>query len=269
VRDWQHFDDDEDSENEDEKENYAAMEASMKDYLEKVTAEREAKDLKDTREQINSCFEEISCFGLCHPGFAATKKKFKGSSKDVEPLFLHLLDRFCQRVFDEVAPKKIHGRDLTAPELMAYVAAYAKLFASGATFPEAATLLEATSSTNNTNAVNMALSAYQREMDRVAGPHCSSYVRPAELEEESKRIEKKSFEVFSSIANFGSKKDIEHARATLMDKIGGQFEMYNSLNDGRDPLAGMEMYVLLSLCYLQCLEPTSLTTDWFFPFIGT
>ena len=61
VRDWQNF------ETEDEQD-LESMEREMAEYLEHVTAERSATDLKETREQINSCFEEISCFMMTHPG---------------------------------------------------------------------------------------------------------------------------------------------------------------------------------------------------------
>jgi hypothetical protein len=48
--------------------------------------------------------------------------------------------------------QRIHGRHLTAPELRTYVGAYVKLFHEGASFPEAKTMLEATSAANNSNA---------------------------------------------------------------------------------------------------------------------
>ena len=68
IRDWQNFDTEDETD-------IASMEAEMAGYLEHVVREREASDLKDTREQINSCFEEISCFMLTHPGFAVIKNK--------------------------------------------------------------------------------------------------------------------------------------------------------------------------------------------------
>jgi len=239
LRDWQHFED-----GDDDDPSFEDMEKSMEKYLEKVIAERDAKDLKDTREQIVSCFEEISCYGLCHPGFAVTKKKFKGDVADIEDQFLQLLDRYCKRVFGTVEAKEIHGRSLTAAELKAYIRAYAELFKSGAKFPEAATLLEATASTNNTNAVNVALAAYQTEMDRIAGPTCTNYVNPEELSTVNKVHEDASLEVFASIANFGSSASIETARKQLQRELDKKFDVYNSLNDGRDPLKGVEVYMV-------------------------
>jgi atlastin len=239
VRDWQHFDD------EDDEEDYEAMEKSMEEYLKTVIAERDAKDLQDTREQIVSCFEKITCYGLSHPGFAVVKKKYTGDVDSIEPQFLNLLDRYCAKVFspETLQPKVIHGRELTAAELGTYIQTYADLFASGAKFPTAATLLEATASANNTNAVHMSLASYKETMDRVAGPHCTNYIRPEEIKDEHEGAAAATMEIFESIANFGSKGSIKEARTKVEDQIASSFEVYESLNNGRNPLLGLETYV--------------------------
>jgi atlastin len=152
------------------------------------------------------------------------------------------VDRYCARVFSQgsLKPKTIRGREITAVELGTYVKAYAELFASGAHFPEAATLLEATASANNTNAINLALTEYKDQMSRIAGPHCSNYIKPEELKELHEQVVKESLEVFDSIAAFGNPKAIEKAREKVTVSIKENFEMYSSLNDSRNPLAGME-----------------------------
>jgi len=65
VRDWQHYelDDDVDEDNQHDID-YGALQKSMEDYLQKVLAERSAKDLKETREQIFGCFANVNCYGL-------------------------------------------------------------------------------------------------------------------------------------------------------------------------------------------------------------
>jgi atlastin len=237
VRDWQNFEEEED---------YEAMEKEMEEYLDKVIADREAKDLQDTREQIRSCFEDVSCYAMTHPGMAVTKKKYTGDVKAMDETFLNLVDRYCARVFSQgsLKPKTIRGREITAVELGTYVKAYAELFASGAHFPEAATLLEATASANNTNAINLALTEYKDQMSRIAGPHCSNYIKPEELKELHEQVVKESLEVFDSIAAFGNPKAIEKAREKVTVSIKENFEMYSSLNDSRNPLAGMEAVLL-------------------------
>lgn len=248
VRDWQHFDDDIDDDGE-EGEDFEAMEKSMKSYLEKVMADREAKDLRDTREQIHSCFEEITCYGLSHPGNAVTKKKYGGEVGALDETFLHLLVRYCTRIFDAATlePKVIHGQVLTADQLGVYVQAYADLFSSGAKFPTAGTMLEATAKANNTNAVTTAMNRYKTLMNRIAGTTCTSYVAPEELKVDHRKCSDESLKLFRSVANFGSKKGIEEARHELLDEIHSSFSFYESLNESRNPLAGMELYVVLLL----------------------
>jgi atlastin len=216
----------------------------MADYLIQVLQERQAKDLQETREQINTCFERISCYGLCHPGFAVTKKKYTGDVNALEPLFLRLLDRYCHHVFEQAKPKTIHGRTLTAAELGSFVQAYADLFAhADSKFPTAATLLAATAQANNTSAVQLALSDYKSSMDRLVGPKCSTYLKQEELVQEHQRSVERSLEQFDSVATFGSSRNIEEARETLVQKLLERYEIYTSLNEGRNPLAGLETYV--------------------------
>ena len=239
VRDWQHFDDDDD----DDLETSEQKEASMQAYLNKVLGEREASDLKETREQILACFEQISCFGLPHPGMKVIKKNFDGSVNAIEEEFLQLLDRYCTKVFgqDTIQPKSIQGREITAVELGAYIKAYAELFAAGADFPEASTMLEATAAANNHNAVNQAIANYKETMDRIAGPKCTNYIKPDELKDHNRQAYQQSVQVFESMATFGSQRSIEKAKAAVMEKLEQDFEMYESLNDSRNPLVGLEM----------------------------
>jgi len=202
--------------------------------------------LQETREQILACFEKTTCFGLSHPGMAVIKKNFKGEVSKMDDTFLNLLDRYCRRVFsvENLKPKVIQGREVTAAELGSFIKAYAEMFASGASFPEAATMLEATAAANNSNAVNLAVSMYKDPMDRISGPACSNYIKTKELEEDHRRLLTKALREFDSIATFGSKKLIEEARRSVVDKLDKEFEVYSSLNEGRNPLAGLETYIV-------------------------
>jgi len=237
VRDWQHFEDEED---------FDRMEEEMNEYMEKVISEREAKDLQETREQIQACFQKTTCFGLSHPGMAVIKKNFKGEVSKMDETFLNLLDRYCRRVFsvDNLQPKVIQGKEVTAAELGSFIKAYAEMFASGASFPEASTMLEATAAANNSNAINLAISQYKDYMNRISGPNCTSYVKPKELQDDHRHLLMKALKEFDSIATFGSRNLIDEARQSVRDLISKEFDVYNSLNEGRNPLAGLETYII-------------------------
>mmetsp|Transcript_12659 Transcript_12659/g.18275 ORF Transcript_12659/g.18275 Transcript_12659/m.18275 type:complete len:587 (+) Transcript_12659:45-1805(+) len=236
VRDWQNFEDDEDED---------LMDKEMNEYLDTVLKERSAQDLKDTRDQINNCFEKVACYLLTHPGFAVTKKKYTGDVKSIEPTFLMLLNKYCHRVFaKDLEPKIIHGRELTASELGNYMKAYAGMFESGAHFPEAATMLEATASANNSNATAIAITKYKAEMDALAGPNATNYVKPKEFEEVSRRLLMSSLELFDSMADFGSKKSIANAREKVWVEATASLELYTKLNESRNPLMGFELFIV-------------------------
>ena len=77
VRDWQNFDNDDPSSSSD----FEDLEREMDSYVKGVIADRDAKDLAETRQQIAMCFEKVDCYLLTHPGFEVTKKKYDGDPK--------------------------------------------------------------------------------------------------------------------------------------------------------------------------------------------
>ena len=238
VRDWQNFDDEDCTD-------LDATEKEMDEYLSSVIAERDAKDLAETRTQITSCFEKVSCFLLTHPGFVVTKKKYDGAVEGIEGTFMRLLTRYCDRVFrQDLEPKKIHGRYLTAEELGTYIKSYAKMFKSGAAFPEATTMLAATAEANNRNAVMLALAKYKSEMDFACGPRANVYMNSEEFNEHDSACVDAAIELFENMANFGAKDTIKDAKGEVVKGIRESRDMYKSINDGRNPLAGLETYMI-------------------------
>jgi atlastin len=187
---------------------------------------------------------------MTHPGFGVIKNKYEGDVSKIEPLFMRLLDRYCQRVFDtdgtiegvpRLEPKKVRGRELSAVELATYIKSYALMFEEiGANFPKAETMLEATSKANNATAINASVEAYFKVMDVIAGPQANDYHRPSELLEMHKEASFKALKAFDEIANFGNRNAIDDARAKVMQKIAKDYDVFLSLNEGRNPLLGME-----------------------------
>ncbi|KAL7501169.1 hypothetical protein ACHAWT_011030 [Skeletonema menzelii] len=240
VRDWQNFDTEDETD-------IDGMEAEMQAYLDHVLAERAASDLKETREQITSCFEEVSCFMMTHPGFAVIKNKYAGDTSKIDSLFMSLLDRYCQKVFDSksLQPKTVRGRELSAVELCTYIKSYAQMFEEiGSHFPRAETMLDATSRANNANAVILSIASYTDKMNTVAGPQAHDYHKPEDLALFHKEARKQALLAFDGMANFGSRKAIEEARNTVLQKLEKDYDVFASLNAGRNPLLGFETYIL-------------------------
>mmetsp|Transcript_11734 Transcript_11734/g.14589 ORF Transcript_11734/g.14589 Transcript_11734/m.14589 type:complete len:558 (-) Transcript_11734:221-1894(-) len=239
VRDWQHFECDGEGD-------FKDLEKEMNAYLEQVLEEKNASDLQDTRDQITDCFEEIDCFLLTHPGFAVTKKKYDGDVKGVDPVFLRLLDKYCHRVLDlgVMNPKKIHGREITSVELLSYIKAYANLFSDGAHFPEASTMLDATSHANNVNATEISVREYRDNMDKIAGPNCLTYLKKEEFDKHHEELMQRCIRAFESKATFGNQKKIEEFKEKVIQQVREMHEMYEKLNESRNPFAGMETVLI-------------------------
>ncbi|CAM9423538.1 unnamed protein product [Phaeothamnion confervicola] len=241
VRDWQDFDADDDA-----SADAAALQRQMESYLREVIRDREVKDLQNTREQITSCFETITCFGLPHPGFEVIKRAYDGKIESINPLFRRLLDAYARQVFGpRLEPKRIHGRQLTAPELGTYVAAYVDLFQKGADFPAAQTMLEATAAANNANAAHAALARYKVEMDKAAGPGSGKkYMDTEQLAAHHAACRDGALKVFDGTATMGRRKAIEEARAGLLADVASELERFAALNASRNPFQNLEYYLV-------------------------
>ncbi len=229
VRDWQDFDEEEEDGPMEE------LRKGMKSYLEQVLNERSQKDLKQVREQIRDCFETVSCFLLPHPGFEITKKTYDGDLSKLQPQFRRLLSEYVRLVFTaRLVPKKVYGRPVTATELFQFIKIYATLFKEAKIFPEAKTLLAATSEANNRSAVDIGIRLYSSAMDAVAGKN-KSYIDEDLLKDHHKNARKAAVMKFHSIAILGPKSEISQFKKQLEDDIAIKYAIYVEANKLRDP----------------------------------
>ena len=103
VRDWQNFVDEESVE---------ACLREMEDYKTQLFAPRTAADLKETRDQIDICYQNLDVFCLPHPGIKVTRMTFNGDLSDVEPTFLSLLGLYIEHIFSSRLQAKIINHTL-------------------------------------------------------------------------------------------------------------------------------------------------------------
>ena len=148
-----------------------------------------------------------------HPGFAATSKSYDGDVAKLRPPFRTLLKEYITRVFQKrLTPKKIHGRFVSAKELGEFIKAYVKLFKDATIFPEAKTLLAATTEANNRAAFDVALHNYKAEMDTLVGinwPYCS----------EAKLMEHHEVCLSAAVTKFETIATIDHELTRLHSSI--------------------------------------------------
>lgn len=217
----------------------------MDSYLQDVIEKGSVKDLRQTREQILGCFQKVRCFVLPHPGLEVPKKAYSGEVALINPFFRRLLNHYAREVFGpELEAKRIHKRDLTAPELRQYVSSYVEMFKSGTRFPEAQTMLEATASANNQNATQLALSKYKGEMDAYCGPRVYEYRKVDDFMAHHRACKDAALQLFDSTATIGRKVQVREFRVRVLDEIEDLFSRYEEANANRNPFRNFEYYAL-------------------------
>jgi len=236
VRDWQDFHDIDGTLEE--------IHDDMRSYLDEVLRERRQKDLKEVREQIKLCFEDVSCWLLPHPGMEVIKKTFDGDIDKISPEFRRLAADYIRRVFSKrMVVKKIHARPVTAMELFTYVKAYCGLFREAKIFPEAQTLLAATAQANNMNALASAIQSYRREMDKLVGVG-KPYVTEKKLKKHHALCSQGAVEKFNEVATIGPVATIQDYREKLENQIEDRFKDYLEANRLRDPFGFVAPYIV-------------------------
>ena len=199
---------------------------------------QEHKDLRDVREHIDECFDQVGAFLLPHPGFDVVNPSFDGDIEKIRRPFRTLCSLYCERTFGSgLMPKRVDGRYIVAGELLHLIKAYVSTFHEATAFPEAKTLLAATAEANNRNAKEAALLAYKENMDHeIKG----GYIQAAALDEHNALCREAALGKYSSIATIGPAEEIAQYRKQLLEQMDEKFEEYIEANTNRDPFKNME-----------------------------
>ncbi|XP_077529839.1 uncharacterized protein LOC144142310 isoform X2 [Haemaphysalis longicornis] len=161
--------------------------------------ERQHKELQHPRMPIQSCFRNITCFLLPHPGpKVATTLSFDGPLSDVASDFTaHLQDLVPSLLApDNLLVKKINGHEISCQELITHFQVYVNMFMNGNP-PEPKSMLEATAEASSLAAVATARDKYTSGMEQLCSgdqPHLS----PALLERHHLRLRESAKELFSA-----------------------------------------------------------------------
>jgi atlastin len=102
--------------------------------LEKKLAikENQPTQLQRVRRHIRSCFSDIECFLMPHPGpKVATNPRFDGRLRDIDAEFIEQLQILVPLMLDpkNLVVKEIGGRKVTGKQLMEYFKVYINVFA--------------------------------------------------------------------------------------------------------------------------------------------
>ncbi|XP_052698788.1 atlastin-2-like isoform X1 [Crassostrea angulata] len=218
-------------------------------------SDKQHQELKQIRQHIRSCFEEISCFLLPHPGLnVATNPHFEGKLKDIEREFKDQLRVLIPLLLDpdNLIVKEINGSKVTCRDLMEYFKAYIKIY-QGEELPEPKSMLQATAEANNLAAVTTAKSDYSKRMETVCGGD-KPYLHPDRLEEDHLRCKQSSIDVFKSTRKMGGAEFSKQYLERLEAEIDEQYENFKKHNDGKNIFSSARtpavLFTVMTFCYV-------------------
>ncbi|XP_033966727.1 atlastin-1 isoform X2 [Pseudochaenichthys georgianus] len=142
-------------------------------FLEKrlKISENQHEELQNVRKHIHSCFTNISCFLMPHPGLkVATNPNFDGRIKEIDGEFINNLKVLVPWLLspENIDVKEINGSKITCRGLLEYFKAYIKIY-QGEELPHPKSMLQATAEANNLAAVAAAKDLYSKKMEQVCG----------------------------------------------------------------------------------------------------
>ncbi|KAH9628403.1 hypothetical protein HF086_015933 [Spodoptera exigua] len=128
--------------------------------------QNQKSELRQVREHLHSCFEDIKCFLMPHPGHCVEDPKFDGCLPDLTENFQAALSKLVPSLFDPkyLTPKYISGELVTTQDLFDYFRKYVNIFNS-TDVPEATTIYQATADACLLSATREARDLYSQHME--------------------------------------------------------------------------------------------------------
>ncbi|XP_076667296.1 atlastin GTPase isoform X3 [Andrena cerasifolii] len=173
-------------------------------------------ELQSLRKHIKSCFSDISCFLMPHPGLnIATNPNFDGRLSEIQSEFKEQLQVLIPMLLDpeNLVTKKIDGQVVKAKDLLEYFKSYMKIY-KGDELPEPKSMLVATAEANNLTAVAEAKDLYLRSMETVCGG-AKPFLATAHLTSEHMRSVDRAISLFQNKRKMGG----DEFSQTYMDKL--------------------------------------------------
>ena len=198
-------------------------------------AEEEHLELHRVRTHIKSCFTDLSCFLMPHPGLSvACNPHFKGNLNDISQEFREYIQKLASSLLqpENLKTKQINGETVTCSQLVEYFRAYIKIY-DGEILPEPKTMLQATAEANNLSAVAKSRDLYCDLMDQVCGSS-SPYLNPNVLQEKHQENEKVAIECFDSTRKMGGNDFSVQYREKLAQDIMELHDNYIQTNSAKN-----------------------------------
>ncbi|KAG8190116.1 hypothetical protein JTE90_026686 [Oedothorax gibbosus] len=218
-------------------------------------SEKQHPQLQQLRKHIRSCFTDVECFLMPHPGFeVATSPNFDGRLSDIRAEFKDYLQKFVHLLLssEHVIPKQIGGRDITAKDLINYFKVYVEIF-KGGELPEPKSMLNATAEANNLTAAANSKEFYNSEMEKICGGD-RPYVNQQTLERHHFEIRQTALQRFTETKKMGNE-ELEHSfKEKLVKEIDEMYKSFEKFNDGKQIAHAIRtpatLLLLACICYI-------------------
>nr|XP_023690248.1 atlastin-2-like isoform X1 [Paramormyrops kingsleyae] len=206
-------------------------------FLEKrlQVKQNQHEELQNVRKHIHSCFSNISCFLLPHPGLkVATNPHFDGRLKDIDDDFKTELEKLVPLVLspENLVVKEIGGSKLTCRDLVEYFKAYIKIY-QGEELPHPKSMLQATAEANNLAAVAGAKDLYNKSMEQLCGGD-KPYIAPTDLERNHGEVKLRSVQQFCAVKKMGGEEFCRRYREQLEGELEEAYVSFVKHNDGKN-----------------------------------
>ncbi|XP_025410301.1 atlastin [Sipha flava] len=198
-------------------------------------SDKQHPELQSLRKHIKSCFSEISCYLMPHPGLkVATNPKFDGRLSDIETEFKQNLLTLIPMLLrpNNLILKEISGQKVKAKELVQYFKSYINLF-TGDELPEPKSMLVATAEANNLSAVASAREVYHQMMEAACGGN-KPYMNTNSLDEEHLLSKDKAMEQFIIKRKMGGDEFSESYKLKLEADIDEEYLQFKAHNESKN-----------------------------------
>ncbi|KAM9559528.1 atlastin-2-like isoform 4-T4 [Salvelinus alpinus] len=206
-------------------------------FLEKrlQVKQNQHEELQTVRKHIHSCFSNIGCFLLPHPGLkVATNPMFDGRLKDIDGDFKEALSNLVPLLLapENLVEKEIGGAKVTCRDLVEYFKAYIKIY-QGEELPHPKSMLQATAEANNLTAVAGAKDTYSKSMEMVCGGD-KPYIAPTDLERCHEEVKECSVRQFRSVKKMGGEDFCKKYQEQLEGELDEAYSNFHKHNEGKN-----------------------------------
>ncbi|XP_020300788.1 atlastin isoform X1 [Pseudomyrmex gracilis] len=198
-------------------------------------SDRQHSELQSLRKHIKSCFSDISCFLMPHPGLEiATNPKFDGRLSEIQSEFKNQLKVLVPMILapQNLVTKKINGQVVKAKDLLEYFKSYINLY-KGDELPEPKSMLVATAEANNLTAVAEAKDLYLQMMENVCGGG-KPFLATAHLDSEHNHCVDSALRQFQNKRKMGGEEFSKIYMEKLIKDLDEAFLQFKAHNESKN-----------------------------------